>query len=61
LEGYPEVLAEKDQMLQLSSYKIPNSKHQITNKTQIPIFNVQNVLNFEFWSLGFALRLGSGW
>jgi len=32
--------------------EIPNSKHQIINKSQIPIFNVQNtkqVWNFEFW------------
>ena len=31
-------------------YEIPNSKHQITNKSQIPIFNDQNtkqVWNFE--------------
>jgi hypothetical protein len=30
-------------------YKIPNSKHQITNKAQIPILNDQNrfgILNF---------------
>ncbi len=34
--------------------KISNLKHQITNKSQIPIFNDQNtkpVCNFEFWSL----------
>ena len=36
------------------SNEIPNSKHQITNKYQIPIFNDQNkkqVSNFKFWSL----------
>jgi hypothetical protein len=36
------------------SNEIPNSKHQITNKSQIPIFNDQNkkqVWNLEFWSL----------
>jgi hypothetical protein len=39
------------------TYEIPNSKHQITNKSQIPIFNDQNtkqVWNFEFWSLWFV-------
>jgi hypothetical protein len=38
-------------------YEIPNFKHQITNKSQIPIFNDQNirqVWNFEFWSLLFV-------
>jgi|GEM_PF-5180021 len=37
--------------------EIPNSKHQMTNKSQIPIFNDQNtkqVSNFEFWSLLFV-------
>ena len=33
--------------------KIPNSKHQIPNKFQIPIFNVQNV-----WSAGGGLVIG---
>jgi hypothetical protein len=36
------------------TYEIPNFKHQITNKSQIPIFNDQNtkqVWNFEFRSL----------
>ena len=40
--------------------KISNSKHQITNKSQIPIFNDQNtkqVSNFEFWSLLFVWYL----
>jgi hypothetical protein len=40
--------------------KITKSKHQITNKSQIPIFNDQNlpgqdiVWIFEFWSLEFV-------
>jgi hypothetical protein len=46
--------------------KITNSKHQITNKSQIPIFNDQNlpgreivfVLDFEFRSLFFVCFLG---
>jgi hypothetical protein len=44
-------------------FKIPNNKHQITNKSQIPIFNDQNKASLEdplniarlngleFWSL----------
>jgi hypothetical protein len=28
---------------QAPSFEAPNYKHQITNKSQIPIFNVQNV------------------
>ena len=38
----------------LEHCKISNPKHQITNKSQIAIFNDQNkkqVSNFEFWSL----------
>jgi hypothetical protein len=38
----------------VEGYKITNPKHQITNKSQIPILNDQNkkpVWNFEFWSL----------
>jgi hypothetical protein len=31
--------------------EIPNYKHQITNKSQIPIPNVQKVWDFEFGSL----------
>ena len=31
--------------------KISNSKHQITNKSQIPIFNDQN--RFEIWNFGY--------
>jgi len=31
--------------------KIPSSKHQITNKSQISIFNDQNRWGFEFWLL----------
>jgi len=33
--------------------KIPNYKHQITNKSQIPILNDQNfvILNFGHWDL----------
>jgi hypothetical protein len=40
--------------------KNTNSKHQITNKSQISIFNDQNLPGqdiiwiFEFWSLEFA-------
>ena len=30
-------------MLPASTFKTPNSKHQITNKSQIPIFNDQNI------------------
>jgi len=44
----------------LECCKISNSKHQITNKSQIPIFNDQNkkqVWNFEFWSLLFVCYL----
>jgi hypothetical protein len=45
------VLPSKHPMLQASTYKIPNPKHpatkmagkQITNQSQIPIFNEQNV------------------
>jgi hypothetical protein len=43
--------------------KITNFKHQISNKSQIPIFNNQNlpgrdlVWIFEFRSLKIALRL----
>jgi len=43
--------------------KITNSKHQITNKSQILIFNDQNLLGrdivwiFEFWSLEFVCYL----
>ena len=37
--------------------KISNSKHQITNKFQIPILNDQNSL--EFWNWGPARRVGS--
>jgi hypothetical protein len=39
------------------TYEIPSSKHQISNKSQIPILNDQNtkqVWNFEFWSLLFV-------
>ena len=36
-------------MLKAPAYKIPNSKHQITNKSQIPIFNDQM---FEIWNFG---------
>ena len=45
-------------------YKIPNLKHQITNKSQISIFNDQNLPDkdivwiFEFWSLEFVWYLG---
>ena len=35
-------LAEKHPVLQISDSKIPNCKHQITNKSQSPIFNDQN-------------------
>jgi hypothetical protein len=44
--------------------KNTNSKHQITNKSQISIFNDQNlpgqdiVWIFEFWSLEFVWYLG---
>jgi hypothetical protein len=43
--------------------KITNSKHQISNKSQIPIFNDQNLLwgdivwVFEFRSLEFVCNL----
>jgi hypothetical protein len=29
-------------------YEIPNSKHQITNKSQIPILNDQNIFEILF-------------
>jgi hypothetical protein len=38
----------------LEHWKISNFKHQITNKSQIPIINDQNkkqVWNFEFWCI----------
>jgi len=47
-------------------FKNTNSKHQITNKSQIPISNDQNlpgqhiVLILEFWSLGFVWYLVIG-
>jgi hypothetical protein len=34
-------------------YEIPSSKHQITNKSQIPIFNDQNTK--QVWSAGGGL------
>jgi hypothetical protein len=46
--------------------KISNSKHQITNKYQIPIFNDQNRFGiwnfghcdlFDIWDLGFGISL----
>jgi hypothetical protein len=45
--------AEKHPTLSASIHKIPNSKHQIPNKSQIPIINDPNVWDFEFW---FRLR-----
>ena len=40
------------------TYQIPNFKHQIPNKYQVPISNDQNkVWNFEFWSLLFVCYL----
>jgi len=38
-------------MLCKGSYKIPNYKHQITNKSQIPIINDQNFM-FEISNFG---------
>jgi hypothetical protein len=40
-------------MSEIPSLKIPNSKHQITNKSQIPILNDQNV-----WSAGGGSVIG---
>jgi hypothetical protein len=45
--------------------KITNSKHQITNEFQIPIFNDQNFkddrlfgfLNFDLWNLIFGILI----
>jgi hypothetical protein len=51
-------------MIQAPNYKIPNHKHQITNKSQIPIFNHQDrfgILNFghcnlfDIWDLRFEI------
>ena len=54
-EGASMVLPPLRQSAGVMEYlKISNSKHQITNKSQIPILNDQNkkrVWNFEFWSL----------
>ena len=45
-------------------FKIPNSKHQITNKSQIPIINDKNRFGisnfghcylFDIWILGFGI------
>jgi hypothetical protein len=54
----------------ISKPQIPSTKLQITNKSQIPIFNDLNIFgvlfseddvkvwNFEFLSLGFVCHLG---
>ena len=48
--------------------KISNSKHQITNKSQIPILNDQNKFRiwnfghcylFDIWDLGFEISIPS--
>ena len=47
----------KNSFIMLWTYKIPNSKHQITNKSQISIFNDQNMFgvsnlgHFDFSSI----------
>ena len=40
------------------SYKNSNTKHQITNKSQIPIFNDQNIWNLGHCDLPFDLAQG---
>jgi len=45
----------------MQTYEIPNSKHQITNKSQIPILNDQNgfgISNFGHCYLPFDLAQG---
>jgi len=42
------------------SYKIPIFKHQITNKSQIPIFNDQNIWDLGHCDLPFDLAQGGG-
>ena len=45
--------------IEIPACKTPNYKHParkmagklVTNKSQVPIFNAQNVWYFEFWSL----------
>ena len=34
-----------------SAFEIPNPKHQITNKSQIPIFNDQNIIGVLFFKI----------
>jgi hypothetical protein len=55
-----EELAKKYSNIKTPRFKIPNYKHQITNKSQIPILNVQNVLNFGHWDLFDIWDLGFG-
>jgi hypothetical protein len=43
MEHWQREYAKKLAILQAPSFKIPNSKHQITNKSQISILNVQNI------------------
>jgi hypothetical protein len=47
-------------LLLTTTNKIPNYKHHITNKSQIPIANEPNVWDFEFWSLLFICDLRFG-
>jgi hypothetical protein len=68
VQGSAPPLARKEASLiekQTRVLKIPNLKHQILNKSQISIFNDQNILVtyllfdgcfacFEFWSLRFV-------
>ena len=55
LEWLQEGFADNHPMRPTPRYKIPNYKHQITNKSQITIFNDQNaifgILNFGNWYL----------
>ncbi len=44
------ILAEKNER-GISNLKIPNSKHQITNKSQIPISNDLNRFGFSFFKI----------
>jgi hypothetical protein len=53
----PYLIAVRRKKFQASGSKAPNYNTQITNKFQIPISNVQNVCDFEFWSLGFVCDL----
>jgi hypothetical protein len=65
-QGLLESILDAEVCWSRGVYEIPNSKHQITNKSQIPISNDQNrfgILNFghcylfDICDLGFGISI----